>query len=338
MNSPDWDALDRLRSIFIEGAPVRGAYWGSHADLASYDATLGERIGWKWDAVLAELRRRGWRPPSGRLVDFGCGSGVAGRRVLAAFGAGTFSDLVLHDKSPLAETYAASRAREEFPGLTVKTVPAGELSTVVEGATLVISHVLGELPPAARERLQALASRAAAVLWVEPGRHEDSRALIECRERLRDTFSVVAPCTHGGACGLTAPGNERHWCHFFGRPPWEIFADPFWSGFSRRLGVDLRSLPYSYLVLQRASGPPVDSGAADHVRLIGLPRFYKGYARLFVCGRDGVSELTWAKRSGGELFKQMKDGETGSLFRIQREASDLRAIEEVGGAGGTNPD
>ena len=51
----DWEALDRLREGFLTGAAARGPYWKSLGDLANYDLTYGERIGWKWDAVLAEL-------------------------------------------------------------------------------------------------------------------------------------------------------------------------------------------------------------------------------------------------------------------------------------------
>src|SRR5262245_28994480 len=86
MKDVDWRALERLRTLFLEGGAARSIYWKTRSDLASYDATLGERIGWKWDFVIGELRRIGWSPPAGALLDFGCGSGIAGRRVVSAFG------------------------------------------------------------------------------------------------------------------------------------------------------------------------------------------------------------------------------------------------------------
>ena len=55
----DWKTLDRLREGFLSGSAAKGPYWKSRDDLAHYDATYAERIGWKWDAVLAELRARG---------------------------------------------------------------------------------------------------------------------------------------------------------------------------------------------------------------------------------------------------------------------------------------
>ena len=51
----DWRALDRLRERFLRGPAAGAAYWESRDDLASYDLTYGERIGWKWDQVLREL-------------------------------------------------------------------------------------------------------------------------------------------------------------------------------------------------------------------------------------------------------------------------------------------
>jgi len=87
----DWATLARLRDGFLSGNAARGPYWTSLNDLANYDLTYGERIGWKWDAVLRELRTRAWSPPAGLpILDWGCGSGIAGRRVSQAFGADHF--------------------------------------------------------------------------------------------------------------------------------------------------------------------------------------------------------------------------------------------------------
>ena len=56
--------LDRLRETFLSDAKSGGPYWHTITDLECYDFTFGERIGWKWDAVLAELKQRGWTPPA----------------------------------------------------------------------------------------------------------------------------------------------------------------------------------------------------------------------------------------------------------------------------------
>src|SRR5437899_9141333 len=95
----DWAALERMRAAFLEGSAGAGDYWQTESDLASYDATFAQRIGWKWDYVLTELERRGWTPPCGELLDWGCGSGIAGRAFLDYFGVDSVSGLRVSDRS-----------------------------------------------------------------------------------------------------------------------------------------------------------------------------------------------------------------------------------------------
>ncbi len=284
--SLDWAALDRLRETFLTGSS--GDYWHSRSDLDNYDFTYAQRIAWKWDAVLAELKRLDWKPPAETILDWGCGSGIAGRRVREFF---QLKSLRVFDRSALAMEYAvetgcANRWRDKEPGV------------------LVLSHVLNEV---GHRELLPVIEGADAVLWVEPGTHADSRALIAMREQLRENFQVVAPCTHQAVCGMLATENLRHWCHFFADPPAGMMADPNWVRFAQRAGIDLRSLPYSYLVLDRKSS------AAGGARVIGEPRFYRGHAKLLNCQSDGVREVTIQKRDDPELFRQLKKGVTSRL-------------------------
>src|SRR5215212_3595641 len=115
----DWKALDRLRQRFLSAPGTGGAYWETAEDLASYDLTYGERIGWKWDQVLCELKLRGWRPRARDVFDWGCGSGIASRRVISFFGAENFDSLTVWDHSPLASDFAEDAAQHAFPSLRV---------------------------------------------------------------------------------------------------------------------------------------------------------------------------------------------------------------------------
>ena len=81
--------LVRLRQGFLSGTAGTQDYWRGTEDLDLYERTFAQRIGWKWDAVLGELEGRGWMPPSRTLVDWGCGTGIASRRVSAHW-AGAF--------------------------------------------------------------------------------------------------------------------------------------------------------------------------------------------------------------------------------------------------------
>ena len=319
----DWAALERLRDGFLSGAGAAGAYWQAPSDLASYDLTFAQRIAWKWDAVLAELKLRGWSPPPGEVLDWGCGSGVAGRCVLREYGLENVTALRLFDRSSLAMEFADTRAKSVFPQLTVNSgVPeTGRIGL------LVLSHVLNELTEAERESLLQLASRAAAVLWVEPGTHADSRALIAVRERLREEFEVIAPCTHQAACGLLTAGNARHWCHNFAAPPPGIMADGNWVRFARRMGIDLRGLPYSFLVLERKGLRSAEEKFAGWSRVVGAPRVYKGFAKVFTCQADGVCDLTLQKRDAPELFKRLRDKEAVLLTKHRVAGERMDAVE-----------
>jgi len=316
----DWSALERLREGFIGGGAADGPYWRTESDLASYDLTYGERIGWKWDAVLHELALRGWTPPPGPVLDWGCGSGIAGRRVLATFAPAGGMPLRVWDHSPLACTFAARAAREAFPGIDVAEYQQGE-----RVGLLVISHVLNELNADGRDRLAALIAAADATLWVEPGTHADSRALVEWRERLLASHHVVAPCTHQRACGLRVEGRERDWCHHFARPPAGVHADPRWVRFAQRAGIDLRSLPYAFLALERREvRSPATAMPEGCSRIIGRPEFFKPYARILNCDADGIAGLTIPKRTASAVYKQLEKARGPLVYRWNRDGETIQ--------------
>lgn len=337
----DWAVLDRLRDGFLSGSAAAGPYWQSEEDLANYDFTYGTRIGWKWDHVLRELRLRGWQPRSGgSIVDWGCGSGVASRRVVSFFGPQHFRSLVVWDHSPVACDFAADTARQAFPQLDIAQATPSYFSGTDRIGLLVISHVLNELPPQARDDLRLLCVRADAVLWVEPGTHDISRQLGGFREQLRGSgFRILAPCTHENECPMFAIGRERDWCHFFAPPPSEIFADSNWVRFGHRAGIDLRSLPYAFIAMDRHQVPAVapqsdparTSGEAadDLSRVIGRVEHFKPYARLLNCDAAGLTDCELPKRADPALFKQLERTKVPLVYRWQRDGGKIRTGEPL---------
>jgi hypothetical protein len=323
----DWSALDRLRDGFLSGSAANGPYWRSLTDLASYDFTYAERIGWKWDAVLAELQRRQWNPPSRALLDWGCGSGVAGRRTLDAFGASNFDTLQVWDHSPLARQFAVTAAREKFPNLSVAEFDPRDSSAPV--GTILLSHVLNELPATARAELLALVERADAVIWIEPGTHAVSRDLASLRDQLREQFTIIAPCTHALNCPLIDPKNERHWCHYFAPAPSGIYADSNWVKFGQRAGVDLRSLPYSVLVLEKKTLRAEIPLPPDASRVLGRLRVHKAHTDLLACDASGLNDLKLFKRTDPALHKKLDRDPPIPLYRFERDAEKITAAESL---------
>ncbi len=320
---PELAALAALRARFLDGSNAGGGYWKSETDLALYDVSFGERIGWKWDAVLGELQRRGWRPAAKNVVDWGCGSGIAGRRVLAAWDG--FASLTLTDVSAHAMRFAEARAREAFPA--VRTRMKMDAADAVAGSLLLVSHVLNETDEDAAHRIIGAARQADEIIWVEAGTHADSRRLISVREKLREQFDIIAPCTHAARCGMLTAENAAHWCHHFARVPSEASQDARWSQFGRELGIDIGTLPYSFLVLARrgprAGLPPGFS------RIIGRPRDEKGHFDVLSCGEGGVEDLIAQKRDLPELSKQLRKGRADSVQRWTREGRRITGAEPL---------
>lgn len=274
MNRDEWRRLERMRDLFLSEEPVKD-YWQDQIDVALYRDLFGERIGWKWDAVLEELTRLGWSPAPKLVVDWGCGPGVAGIRVARWAGAPA---VMPYDRS----RFAMAEARE---GILRAGLEPVRWSGVSEGSLLVLSHLIGELSPEALKGLLKEVERAESVIWVEPGSRLLSLKLAGVRKRLLERgYSMVAPCPAGDmACPMLSEKN--HWCHFFATAPNEIFHSRFWREASERLKIDLRSLPYSYIAVSRTPHTPSGEG-----RMIGRPRRLKmGESALF-CHPEGLRE------------------------------------------------
>jgi SAM-dependent methyltransferase len=320
----DWDALAQLRAAFLEGTAGHGDYWQSERALASYDATFAQRIGWKWDYVLTELRSRGWVPPGGTLLDWGCGTGIAHRAFLDHFSDAGVDTVWLWDRSQRAMDYAAQKLHQRFPSITVHL---GLPETV---SVALVSHVLTELPPAETSSLcERLAHMASAAIWVEPGTRAASQTLVQVRERWRPHFAMVAPCTHSATCGLLAPGMEEHWCHHFAAPPPAVFTDPAWGKFARVTGIDLRALPLSFLAVDRR-GAPAPASAHGWTRLLGRPRVYKAWATILGCSAAGVTELEVSKRFVPAAFRALRKGYLPPLQSITQSEGKARTLRAWG--------
>lgn len=317
----DWKTLERMRSVFLRGDPSQADYWKKESDLESYDQTFAQRIGWKWDFVLEDLKSRQWSPAPGAVLDWGCGSGVASRAFLDHFGAAGFNRLIVWDRSPLAMQYAVHKARQKYPGLAVGS-GQGE-GEAAAGLNVVISHVLTELTPQQINQLVEWARQATTILWVEPGAYVPSRVLMGLRDRLRDEFQVAAPCTHQQACGLLHPDCSDHWCHHFAAPPPEVFMDGDWSRFAALEGIDLRSLPLSCLVLDKRPVPPCVPGS---VRLIGRPRMYKAHAQLLGCDGDGIHDSKLLRRTLPAEFRLARKGELASRMIWRQAEGEVRSL------------
>jgi len=324
LSPADWERLRKLRATFLERAEAARPeslpdYWSSTRDLELYEATFGERIAWRWDAVLDELAARAFPAGPAVILDWGCGTGAAARTWLEHFGAEGLERLHLVDRSSLATSFAAERLKP--------IAGAARIATDAPAACdlLLVSHVLDEAGLDGREKLFEMCRRAKRVVWLEPGTQSASRALLELRETLRADFEVLAPCPHRGACGMQAPGHERDWCHHFATPPRSIFQDAFWGRAARELGIDLRALPYSFLALARA--PVSAAPPPDLARVLGRPRIEKGRARIDLCTAGGVETRQYLERLSKPRFDELSESpERARLYRVDEQDGKIAAL------------
>jgi ribosomal protein RSM22 (predicted rRNA methylase) len=301
----DWQELKNLRAVFLsENFLEHKNYWNSHRLLNLYHETFAQRIGWKWDSVLKEAKKKAPLAAQSQMIllDYGCGTGIASQKMVEHWGAEVFSEIWLFDQSVLAVDFAEAKLSEMVHKKPIKKFT--QLTVPTTDFALCLSHVINELSPADVEPLVALAAKASFVIWLEPGTSSTSRRLVEVRGKLMGRMKVLAPCTHQNRCGMMDPENERHWCHYFAEPPKEIFQDSFWNELGRQLKIDLRSLPISYLMMMRDVDSPLIpcSGA----RVLGRPRIYRGNGKFLLCGDSGVKEWTLLERDHKRLFKTFK--------------------------------
>ena len=323
LTTSDLERLRELRAGFLraeEGAGENEAYWSGQRDLELYELTFAQRIGWKWDAVLSELERRGALPSGAVVCDWACGTGIAVRRFAATSAGAALERVYLGDRSKQATWFARDALLAERSGFEVVLHPPQEEDPDV----LLVSHVLDELDELGLETLRALIRRSKAVIWVEAGAKRTSRALGAERSALLESFEVVAPCTHAAACGALA--REDDWCHFFAKAPVEVFTSAFWRRFGDELGLDLRSLPYSFLAL-RARGAPAVPRFDGAARLLGRVRPLKGRALLDLCDERGVRELSFLERTDKQLFKRLQRSQGEAfVFDVAEEAGRIREL------------
>jgi hypothetical protein len=306
----DWNALQRLRGLFVgldEGqnrdlGHSDRSYWESSHQLESYHLTLGERIGWKWDSVLRELQLRGVSLEHEEITDWGCGTGIASLRGLALLPQA--QRIRLFDKAEISMSFARQKVKELRPEVIVESLA----KTPESADLLLISHVLNEVQDEELPPLLGLVKNSKKTIWVENGTRNNSRRLSKLRDSIlkQSNLEILAPCPHQKGCGVLDAARENEWCHSFAKVPSEVHQDPAWRDFSKRLGVDLRSLSYSFVVFaQKKNEAPMED--QELFRLMGRPREYKGFSKLLTChGQHGVSEFILQKRDAPELFKALQ--------------------------------
>lgn len=295
MDHADLKQLHSLRTLFLNAKGSLKDYWENEQLVALYDSFYARRIAWKWGSVLKELSSKGFAP-SNHWIDWGCGSGVATEAMLEQYKP---EKVYLFDRSHQAVRYASNKLKKIAP--EVQFIPCTRESEFpYEGSTVLLSHVLTELPDPTVQKLSQNLKSAHCLLWVEPGTPFCAEKLRLIRENLRETSTIVAPCPHQSDCGLAR--RPKDWCHNFAKPPPSIFQDGEWVKTAKELGIDLRSLPTSFLAFQKDY--PISS--VGKKRIIGTPRHLKGHSKAILCQEAGVTDETFPHKLDKEFIKNLE--------------------------------
>ncbi len=212
LKAQDWQRLRALRERYLTDASEE--YW-TERDLVLYDATFARRIGWKWEAVLADLAQAGWKPRSDRLLDWGVAPGIAERA--AATWSGIKSAEISLDQSKVAMNFAVKALQSD--GVRAQI---GKLAERL-GARRPCWCSVTWWESLRKEELLHLAQFAATaeeLIWVEPGSREISRRLGSIRAILQaGGHNLIGPCTHQNPCQIFAPENTSFTSAIFLREP-----------------------------------------------------------------------------------------------------------------------
>ncbi|MGB3140081.1 MAG: small ribosomal subunit Rsm22 family protein [Aestuariivirga sp.] len=288
----------RMSEIYRQGGGSGGAL-----DLGAY---LVARLPATYAAVcscLEELARRHPKFSPRTLLDAGSGPGTAAWAAISVYSG--ISAVTFLDNNQkflkLAGSLAAQGEHLALQGARAMTADLGELPDDVAADLVVAAYALAELPA-------AKAGEIATALWkacedtlvvIEPGTPQGFARIREVRSALLATGAqLLAPCTHENSCPIQPPD----WCHFSVR-----LARRREHMHAKQATGPFEDEKFSYLI---ASHLP---GEARGARILGPPADGKADIRFKLCGGDGLSRQSVARRDKA-AYKRVRKLRWGDLF------------------------
>jgi len=229
------------------------------------------------------------------ILDVGAGPGTASWAAAGAWPSLRRVHLIDRNE-PLLALARTLRAAAGAPPVEM-TATAGDLASALASAhhadVVIASYALTEIAPAATvlARLWELTGRL--LVLVEPGTVSGFRRILDYRQSLlAQGATIIAPCSHDGACPLV---EGPRWCHFGVRLPRS----------RDHLIIKDASVPYedekfSYLVAGKGFGAIVRGR-----RVLATPKVSKAGVNLILCAPGAVEQRTVARRQK-EAYKAAK--------------------------------
>ena len=239
------------------------------------------------------------------MLDVGAGPGTASWASLETWPSVRRVQWIDHNEHLLALARSL-RAAVGAPQVEM-TATAGEIAGALAQANqadvVIASYALTEVAPAAiaavLARLWELTGRL--LVLAEPGTVSGFRRVLDYRAALlAQGATIIAPCSHDGACPLA---DAPRWCHFGVRLPRS----------RDHLLIKNASVPYedekfTYLVAGKGFGP-----IARGRRVLATPKVTKAGVSLTLCAPGAVEQRTVARRQK-DAYKAAKGCAWGDTF------------------------
>lgn len=298
------DARARLTGRY-KGPRGSGRLIQSHAERLSYLLTRLPATYAAVEACLESLQAVCPQLEVQSLLDAGAGPGTASWAATQHFA--TIRQCTLlefdHELAKIGKKLASNSSNDALAH--AEWVIEDLLNAAFAPHDLVIcSYALGEISPSEREKLIAnlWQNTNKVLLLIEPGSMEGFSCIRSAREfLLQQGARLAAPCPHAYKCPM--PAND--WCHFSTR------LERTWMHKQLKGGaLGYEDEKFSYI----AAVKNVEC-QAYYGRVISPPEKHSGHLRLGLCSDKGLLELKTVSRKEGELYKQAKKLDWGSIFK-----------------------
>ena len=209
-----------------------------------------------------------------RILDFGAGPGTATLAAQTHFK--NISQITLVEKSKAMRQVAA----ELLPAAVSILSDIKEVKSSFD--LILCANSINELAPdLARRTMQLLSEKlnpGGVLILLEPALFEITRRMMSLRDYLKDSLSVIYPCTHCNSCPLLA--IEKEWCHTeidWQRPLLTRQLD-------KLLSFNKHKIKTSVFVFKKAE--TIAAGA----RVVNFPVKRKFGKELWLCSESGLEK------------------------------------------------
>lgn len=333
--------IKRLSSLFNrenqDQADALAAYWkkGTHPEhlrLAYFLYFMPSNL-YRIASIWAELSRLGfqWQGKELRGVEFGAGPasgacGIAAGEFFSGVGLSRKGNWALIEQDRPTLTLGSRWAAHYFNHLQFSEWKIKEFTRKIDLKLgflpprapkfnlWIMSYFLNELSTPRAELASLLLKdwtnhleQEGIVILVEPALKQQSRRLLELRRELitqakaqkLDWFQILLPCLGHQNCGALA--NAEDWCHedvSWWRPPYFRILDDL-------VGLDRKSLPFSYLVITKSNRPRTEilpALVAKTTHRLVSPAHSEGQdLEFFLCGQEGKRRARIRPKEGAAI-------------------------------------